>query len=66
MTRIVSEQTKIEQISGLADSDLSDWERDFIASIVERAAEAKAAKRPINLTERQSNVVNRLWERHFA
>ena len=44
-------------------SDVSDWESDFIASVVEKT---RGGDDTSSLTERQITVVERLFNKHFA
>lgn len=54
----------IEQVSGmLGTDDLTDWESDFVQSISDRIGERKDTAR---LSERQVEMVERIWRKHFA
>lgn len=61
--RIVSLNTKVKQICGLADGDLNFWEQDFVGSIEEKTQNGKDVS---NLTDSQINVIERIWDKHFA
>lgn len=55
---MVSIATMVKQIAGLAGTkDVTQWENDFIASI---------ARRNTSLTEKQIEIVERIWRKHFA
>jgi hypothetical protein len=65
MTRCVSIGTMIEQLDGLRDtSALNPWEHDFVTSILERYLQAKKDTR--SLTDKQVDVIDRIWRKHFA
>jgi hypothetical protein len=65
MTRLVSIGTMIEQIDGLRDTpDLSTWEQGFVTSILQRYLTANKDTRA--LSERQVEVIERIYRRHFA
>lgn len=55
----------IEQLDGLRDTtDLNKWECDFVTSIIERYLSAKKDTRV--LSEKQVEIVARIWGKHFA
>lgn len=55
----------VEQVDGLRDTtDLTDWENDFVASVVAKYVAAKKDTRVI--TAKQAEVVERIWKKHFA
>lgn len=57
--------TMIEQLDGMRDtSDLTEWENDFVTSILERYLYAKKDTR--NLSAKQVEIVERIWSKHFA
>ncbi len=57
-----STQEKVEQLSSLLGAqDLSTWEKDFVKSIKTRLENPKAA-----LSEKQLNVIEKIYEKHFA
>lgn len=57
--------TMIEQLDGMRDtSDLTEWENDFVTSILERYLAAKKDTR--NLSAKQVEIVERIWSKHFA
>lgn len=65
MTRLVSIGTKVEQIDGLrGTSDLNAWEQDFVTSIVDRYEAANKDTR--GLSDKQVEIIERLWGKHFA
>lgn len=64
MARAVSLGTKIEQINGLSGtSDVNDWESGFIVNIY--TVSARGTKTAA-LSEKQIEIIDRIWERHFA
>lgn len=64
MSRLVSLGTKIEQISGLSGtSDVTDWESGFIVNIY---AVSAGGTKTASLSEKQIEIIDRIWERHFA
>ena len=55
---MVSIAAMVKQITGLVGTkDVTQWENDFIASI---------ARRNTPLTEKQIEIVERIWRKHFA
>jgi len=65
MTRLVSIGTKVEQIDGLRGaSDLPAWEQDFVTSVVERYQESGRDTR--DLSAKQVEIIERIWDKHFA
>lgn len=64
MPRIVSLNTKIEQINALRGTkDISEWEDKFIESVY---AYSEQGKRVASITDKQRAVIERLWGKHFA
>lgn len=64
MARLVSLQTKIQQIHGLADTkDASEWETNFIKSVWAWSYEGKFTT---GISDKQIAVIERIWEKHFA
>lgn len=64
MTRMVSVGVKIAQLAGLLDGrDLSDWQQTFVRSILQQSDEGRNTKR---LTDRQLQIIDEIWGRHFA
>jgi hypothetical protein len=56
--------TMVKRISGLLDTnDLSDWESDFVQSIVERTHDGDNTT---SLTEKQIDVLERIHNQHFS
>lgn len=54
----------IEHCAGLIDTkDVSDWEDEFLQNIVERT---ENGKRTSALSEKQVQVVERIYRKHFA
>lgn len=65
MTRLVSIGVQLEQLEGLRDTgDLSDWESDFVGSVMSRYR--RAGDRSSVLSEGQVEKISELWGRHFA
>lgn len=55
---------KIQQIEALSGTrDVSNWEAEFIDSIVIRT---DFGKNTGALTEKQVEIIDRIWGRHFA
>lgn len=56
--------TMVKRVSGLTDTpDVSDWENQFIKSVVQRTANGDNTT---SLTEKQIDVLERLHDKHFA
>ena len=56
--------TMVKRVSGLLDTkDLSDWEDDFVQSIVEKT---KDGDNTTSLTEKQIDVLERIHNKHFS
>lgn len=53
----------VKRISGLLDSDLSEWEQDFVESVAKRTRDGEDTTM---LTEKQVDVVERIFKKHFA
>ena len=63
MAQMTSTTTMIRRLSGLLDTrDLSEWEQQFVRSLVEKLD----AGRVTSLTERQVETLERLHGRHSA
>ena len=63
MPQMVSTTTMIRRLSGLLDTrDLTEWEQQFVRSLVEKLDAGKVT----SLTERQVETLERLHGRHFA
>lgn len=61
---MASLNTMVKKVAGLADtSDVSDWENQFIKSVVEKT---EHGKNTTSLTEKQIDVLERLHGQHFA
>lgn len=64
MTRLVSIGTKIKQVTGLVGTkDVSPWEDRFLQSIGRTTGDGEHT---LALTEKQIEVIDRIWEKHFA
>jgi hypothetical protein len=65
MTRLVSIATMIEQLDGLRDTcDLTVWEQSFVTSILQRYLTAHKDTRM--LSDKQVEVIERIYRKHFA
>jgi hypothetical protein len=65
MSRLVSIGSKVEQIEGLLGTgDLNAWEHTFVTDIVARYKAAGSDSRV--LTEKQVDVIDRIWRKHFV
>ena len=65
MTRLVSIGTKVDQLDGLRGTrDINAWEQDFVTSVVARYQEAGNDTR--GLSEKQVEIIDRIWRKHFA
>ncbi len=54
----------VKAIAGLQDTtDVSDWENEFIASVVEKTRDGDDTT---PLTEKQVAIVERLFNKHFS
>lgn len=61
---MASLNTMVQRVHGLIDTkDLSDWESDFVASVVEQTSDGKNTT---SLTEKQIDVLERIFRKHFA
>jgi hypothetical protein len=64
MSRTVSVGAMIKQLDGLRGTgDLSEWEEDFVKSVVGWSKGGTATQW---ITERQIEVVERIYGKHFA
>jgi hypothetical protein len=64
VTRIVSLGNKVKQLEGLLDTpDLTEWENNFLHGISVRT---DCGRNTLSLTEKQVEVIDRLWGKHFA
>ncbi len=55
--------SKIKMLSGLSEQDVSAWEFGFIESICEGTRDGD---RTSHLSERQIEIIDRIWLKHFA
>lgn len=63
MPRHYSTRSMVEQLSGLIDTDdLNDFERGFVVGMQRRLEEEALTQ----LTERQLNVLETIFSKHFA
>jgi hypothetical protein len=64
MTRLVSIGTKIKQVAAmLGTSDLTDWEQGFVRNVANKFITAHTSA---GLTDKQIEIIERIWEKHFA
>lgn len=60
---MVSVGVMVKQLGGLLDTeDLSDWENEFVGSVVDRTQDGEVTG---TLSERQLTTVERIWRKHF-
>lgn len=60
---MASLNTMVKKVAGLADTrDVSDWENQFIKSLVEKTA---SGDNTTSLTEKQIDVLERIHNKHF-
>lgn len=61
---MASLNTMVKLCAGLVGTkDVSDWESNFLQSIVERT---KSGDNTTSLTEKQIDVLERIFNKHFA
>lgn len=61
---MASLNTMVQRVAGLQDTtDVSEWESRFIASIVEKT---QSGRNTTSLTEKQIEVLERIFNKHFA
>lgn len=59
--RVVSVKVMLEQIAGmLGTADLTEWETSFVESAQRYASDTT------HLSEKQVEVIERIWRKHFA
>jgi hypothetical protein len=61
--RAVSLGTKVKQIAGLKMGDVTTWEINFIDDVQRLTWNGANTTR---LTEKQIEVIERIWSKHFA
>ena len=65
MTRLFSLGVQLEQLASLrATGDLTDWESDFVSSVVGRYR--RAGDRTSVLSESQVEKISEIWQRNCA
>lgn len=57
--------TMIIRISGLGSNEVTDWERTFICSIVEKY-NARDKSKAMELSDKQAEIIERIHDKHFA
>jgi hypothetical protein len=60
---MISLGTMIARVCGLADKDVTPWEREFIASISERTHDGKVTT---SVTDKQVAIIERIHKQHFG
>ncbi len=61
---MASLNTMVKAVSGMLDThDLSDWENGFVRSVVDGTKQGDDTR---SLTEKQIEVLTRIYEKHFA
>lgn len=56
--------SKLKKAEGLIDTrDINEWESNFLQSLVDKAARDKGTQ---NFTEKQIDVLERIYSKHFA
>lgn len=56
---------KVDQLEGLIDTtDVSDWENGFLKNIAQMVHSCNGST--ARLTERQVEILDRIWGKHFA
>ena len=56
--------TMVKRVSGLIDTrDVSDWENDFLQSIVEKTRDGDDTS---SLTDKQITSLEQIYKKHFA
>lgn len=53
----------IAQIEGLADADVTPWEREFIANV---SHFTNSGKDTLGVSEKQAEIIERIYRKHFA
>lgn len=61
--RVVSLNIMVKQICGLTESDLTEWESEFVESLHDRTGDGSEVSW---LSEKQISVVERIHQKHFA
>lgn len=67
VSRLVSTQTKVKQLEALLGTkDLNEWEQGFVESLAERARSYENLSAALTLSEKQLDLLDRLYRKHFA
>lgn len=67
MTLQVSLDTKLKRLDGLrGTSSVSEWEERFLTDLVPRALEMASRGQVMRFSERQMEVIDNLFQKHFA
>jgi hypothetical protein len=61
--RVVSLGTMIKQLAGLTLGDLSEWEQQFVENVCNRTRDGHDTTR---LSDRQTEIVEQIYRKHFA
>jgi hypothetical protein len=63
----VSLMTKLNRLEGLMDTTkITDWENNFLKSMIPTMKERAALGQVVRLTEKQQKVVDDLFDTHYA
>lgn len=61
---MISLNTKVKQVLGLQNTtDLNQWEDGFVATVADITRDGE---RTTGLSEKQVEVIERIWSKHFA
>ncbi|WP_290889408.1 hypothetical protein [Arenimonas sp.] len=60
---MVSVGTKIKQLQGLTEKDLTAWEANFVHDI---GLATQQGEHTATLTDKRLAVIERIWSKHFA
>lgn len=60
---MVSVGTKIKQLDGLTQRDVTPWEHQFVRSIV---LATQNGEHTGTLSDKRLTVIERIWSKHFA
>lgn len=63
MGRSVSMNTKVQQLTSMADGKLTEWEDGFLENISRQTDNGKNCQ---GLSEKQTEAIERMWDKYFA
>ncbi len=58
-----SVNAKVKCLSGLSVKDLSEWEQEFVKSVVQRTRRGEDCSK---ISEKQMAIIDRIYSKHFA